>query len=337
MPRLYPGKAGRTSAELPWVVEDNSMAVAQQRARAWRRSARAALSAPRLARGASLIVTALRPQQWLKNLFVLAPLFFSAKLGDLHLLGRALLAAACFCGLSGAAYLINDICDRRRDAIHPLKRSRPVASGALSVEIAAGVAIVLAVGCLVFSAALGEAVLFLAGSYLVLILAYSFALKNIPIADIASIAAAFVLRAAAGAAAIAVPVSAWLFICTALVSLLLALGKRRWELLRLTTLAHEHRPVLRKYNQLFLDQLISITTTACLVSYLLYCVLSTTAAQHGGLLFTAPLVAYGLFRYLYFVYRKGKGGSPEDLFTDPVFLGNGVLYGISVVLVLYLT
>jgi 4-hydroxybenzoate polyprenyltransferase len=152
-----------------------------------------------------------------------------------------------------------------------------------------------------------------------------------------SISGGFVLRAAAGCAAIAVPISPWLFICTALVTLFLALGKRRHELSRLSDTASQHRPVLRKYNEPFLDQMISITTTACLVSYLLYCVLSETASKHEGLLLTAPFVAYGLFRYLYCIYRKGRGGSPEDvLLKDKVFLGVGVAYGLAVVLVMYL-
>jgi 4-hydroxybenzoate polyprenyltransferase len=289
-------------------------------------------------RGVGLIVTALRPRQWLKNLFVLAPLFFTAQVGDPHLLGLDLAVVVCFCGLSGSAYVINDLCDRRRDALHPVKRLRPVASGALAPVTAAAIAAGLMAGSLLLAAALGRSVFGIATAYLLLMLAYSFVLKNVVLVDIACIAAGFVLRAAAGAASIAVPISPWLFICTALVSLLLALGKRRWELSRLTDAAVRHRPVLRKYNQPLLDQLISTTATACLVSYLLYCVLSSTASQHPRLLFTAPFVTYGLFRYLYCVYRKGKGGSPEDLlFADPVFVGNGVAYAVSVLLAMYHT
>jgi 4-hydroxybenzoate polyprenyltransferase len=167
-------------------------------------------------------------------------------------------------------------------------------------------------------------------------MAYNAALKNVVIADVLSIAGGFVLRAVGGCEAIAVPISPWLFICTALVTLFLALGKRRHELSRLSEMAAKHRPVLRKYNEPFLDQMISITTTACLVSYLLYCVLSETASKHEGLLLTAPFVAYGLFRYLYCIYRKGRGGSPEDvLLKDKVFLGTGVAYAVAVVLVMY--
>jgi 4-hydroxybenzoate polyprenyltransferase len=285
-----------------------------------------------------LILTAMRPRQWVKNLFVLAPLLFTAQVSDAQLLVLAVTAVVCFCGLSGSAYVINDLCDRRRDALHPVKRFRPIASGALTSVAAAGVAAGLTAGSLVLAAVLGWTVLWIATAYLLLMLGYSFILKNVVFADIASIAAGFVLRAAAGAASIAVPVSPWLFICTALVSLLLAVGKRRCELNRLSDVAVLHRPVLRKYNQPLLDQLMSITTTACLVSYLLYCVLSPTAGQHTGLLFTAPFVAYGLFRYHYCIYRKEKGGSPEDLlFADPVFVGNGVAYTVSVLLAMYLT
>jgi 4-hydroxybenzoate polyprenyltransferase len=286
---------------------------------------------------AALLVAAVRPRQWLKNLFVLAPVLFTGKANDPALLLRVLAAAACFCGLSGVVYLINDLLDRKRDALHPIKRRRPLASGALSPMIACIAAGVLAGGCLAGATALGRHFLVIAGCYLALMLTYSIALKNVVIADVLCIAAGFVLRAAAGCVVIDVPISPWLYSCTALVTLFLALGKRRHELSRLTDKAVEHRPVLRKYNEPFLDQMISITTTACLVSYLLYCVLSETASHHQGLLLTAPFVAYGLFRYLYCIYRKGRGGSPEEvLLKDKVFLGTGVAYGVAVVLVMYL-
>jgi 4-hydroxybenzoate polyprenyltransferase len=294
---------------------------------------------PRRGRGGKLglIVRATRPRQWLKNLFVLAPVFFNGRATELPLLGRALAATACFCGLSGAVYLLNDLLDRKRDALHPVKRHRPLASGALSPGSAVLACAVLTAGSLAGAGLLGPTVLGVAFVYLVLQAAYSTALKNVVIADVLSIAGGFVLRAAAGCAAVACPISPWLFICTALVTLFLALGKRRHELARLTDHAAAHRPVLRKYNEPYLDQLISITTTACLVSYLLYCVLSETALKHQHLLLTAPFVAYGLFRYLYCIYRKGRGGSPEDvLLRDKVFLGTGLAYAAAVVVAMYL-
>lgn len=284
------------------------------------------------------LVKALRPRQWLKNVFVIAPLFFGEKAADLGLAALVCAAAVCFCGLSGAVYLVNDLVDRKRDALHPVKRHRPLASGALSPAIAVMAAAIIVAGCLVGAAVLGRDFLLLACTYVTLMMAYSTALKNVVIADVLCIAGGFVLRAAAGCAVIAVPISPWLFICTALVTLFLALGKRRHELSRLTDRAVSHRPVLRKYNEPYLDQLISITTTACLVSYLLYCVLSETATKHHHLLLTAPFVVYGLFRYLYCIYRKGRGGSPEEvLLKDKVFLGTGIAYAVAVIIAVYLS
>jgi 4-hydroxybenzoate polyprenyltransferase len=289
------------------------------------------------ARHAALVLTAMRPRQWPKNLFVLAPVLFTGKLGDPGLLLRSLAAAACFCGLSGAVYLVNDLCDRRRDALHPVKRHRPVASGRLGPAAAALAAALLGGACLAAAALLGGLFPLVAGSYLVLMLAYSTVLKNVVLADVLGIATGFVLRALAGGVVIGVPVSEWLLICTALVSLFMALGKRRYELRGLRGGAAGHRPVLENYNEPLLDQLIGVTATGSLVSYLLYCVLSQTAQAHDGLLLTAPFVAYGLFRYLYCVYRCDGGGSPEDvIFKDRVFLVTGAAYACAVLGVLYL-
>lgn len=288
------------------------------------------------ARVAALLVIATRPRQWLKNLFVLAPVLFTGRVGEPTLLLRALAAAACFCGLSGAVYLSNDLCDRRRDALHPRKRHRPIASGKLSPAVAVLAAGFLVAACLAAASLLGGTFLLVATAYVVLMLAYSTRLKDLALADVSCIAGGFVLRALGGGVAIAVPLSQWLLICTALVSLFMALGKRRYELQSLSDDAVAHRPALRKYNAPLLDQLISVTATGSLVSYLLYCVLSETARAHEGLLLTAPFVAYGLFRYLYCVYRKGRGGSPEDvIFKDKVFLGIGAAYGLVVVAVMY--
>jgi 4-hydroxybenzoate polyprenyltransferase len=282
------------------------------------------------------LLRAMRPRQWLKNLFVLAPLLFAAQLDNPTLLLRGLLAAVCFCGLSGATYLINDVWDRRRDTLHPVKRHRPVASGALTPRLALIAALYLIAGSLGLAAGLSGMFLLIACAYVLLMLAYCFTLRNVVIADVASIAGGFVLRVVGGGVAVAVPLSQWLLICTALLSLFLALGKRRHELISLNELADEHRPVLRKYNEPFLDQLISITATACLISYLLYCMYSATEAAHAGILLTAPFVTYGLFRYLYCIYRKGQGGSPEDiLLRDKVFLGNGLAYTVTVLLIMY--
>jgi 4-hydroxybenzoate polyprenyltransferase len=286
---------------------------------------------------AALSLIAMRPRQWIKNLFVLAPIVFTGKLGDPHLLLRVLAAVGCFCGLSGAVYLVNDLFDRKRDALHPVKCRRPIASGQLPPWAAVVAAAAVTLFCLISAAALNERFLAVCVGYVVLMAAYCSWLKNVALADVGCIAAGFVLRAVAGGAVIDVPISKWLFICTALVSLFLALGKRRHELGRLKEGATGHRPVLGQYNKPLLDQLISVATSSCLVSYLLYCVLSETAATHPHLLLTAPFMAFGLFRYLHCIYLKDGGGSPEDIvLKDKVFLGTGAAYAASVLFVMYL-
>jgi 4-hydroxybenzoate polyprenyltransferase len=173
-----------------------------------------------LHRFVALVVKAMRPRQWLKNVFVLAPILFTGKIGELPLLLRTLAATGCFCGLSGAIYLVNDLCDRHRDALHPTKKRRPIASGALSVLAAAVAAALVGVACMSVAAALGMSFFAVAAVYVILMLAYSLTLKNVVLADVLCIAAGFVLRAVAGGVVISVPISHWLFICTALVSLL---------------------------------------------------------------------------------------------------------------------
>jgi 4-hydroxybenzoate polyprenyltransferase len=293
---------------------------------------------PRIIRLSRLLLSSARPGQWVKNLIVLVPLLFSGNATAPALVLLALGALVCFCGLSVTAYLVNDLVDRRRDTRHPEKSKRPIASGALAPRGAGLAALAIGVISLLGAMAVGPAFFAVACCYLLLIVAYNLILKELVIADVGAIAAGFLLRTFAGGLAIGVWLSEWLVIGTVLLSLILALGKRRAELIRLGSEAARHRPVLAHYDLLFLDQLISITTTACLVTYLLYCVFSATATSHSGLLFTAPFVGYGLFRYLYQVYRHEQGGSPEKiLFQDKWFLANGCAYVVSVVVVLYLT
>ncbi len=190
----------------------------------------------------------------------------------------------------------------------------------------------IAGACLLLATTLNAPFFALAWAYVLLVGTYSTGLRNVVLGDVGAIAAGFLVRTAAGAAVLGRACSPWFFIWTALVSLLLALGKRRYELRRPGGEAEWHRPVLRKYNEPLLDQLISITTAACLVSYLLYCTTAPEVAGHPGLLLTAPMLVYGLFRYLYFVYRKGRGGQPEDLVRDKVFLAVGLVFAASVLL-----
>jgi len=261
----------------------------------------------------------MRPVQWLKNGFVLAPIVFSGRIGDPQAWSRCLLAVAAFCAASSATYLVNDILDREADRQHPDKCTRPIASGALSIGTAIAAALVLvavAGGAAIFLGGWFPAVL---GSYLVLTLSYSAFLKDAVFLDVLVVAAGFVLRVVGGAVAIGVPVSAWLLMCTYLLALYLALGKRRAELALLGEEAGSHRVVLGRYTLPLVDQAISVVLGATVAAYSLYTVAPQTVAKVGsdGLMVTVPIVLYGLFRYLYLLHRHELGGSPTlVLITD---------------------
>ena len=215
------------------------------------------------------LLASLRPRQWTKNLFVFAGVIFSHKLFTPDV-GRAAAAFAVFCALSGVVYLLNDVADRERDRAHPKKRLRPVASGALSVRAAIGAAAVLAVLSLGASATFGPAFFFTALGYLGLLTLYSAWLKHVVIVDVLTVSAGFVLRAVAGAVAIEVEISGWLLICTVLIALFLALGKRRHEYLALDADAARHRPILAEYSAALLDQMIAVVTASTVTAYALY-------------------------------------------------------------------
>ncbi len=226
---------------------------------------------------------------------------------------RAALACAAFCALASAAYLANDLVDRERDRHHPAKRERPIACGELSTRSALSAALVLAVAGLAACGALGLAVLACGAGYLALQGLYTHVLKDVPVLDVFAIAAGFVLRVLAGAAAISVPVSSWLHLCTLLLALFLALEKRRAELALLQGGAGEHRVALSGYTLPFLDQLVSIVCACTVLAYALYTLAPETVEKFHGdrLKYTVPFVLFGIFRYLFLVHRRGDGGQPE--------------------------
>jgi 4-hydroxybenzoate polyprenyltransferase len=285
-----------------------------------------------------LLVRSLRPQQWTKNLFVFAGLLFSGHLLDRAAWPPALAAFLIFCGLSGAVYLVNDVLDRAADAQHPIKRHRPIASGALSTGVALGAALVLAAVCVAGATAINGQLTMAAVGYVVLLTTYSAALKHYVIIDVLTLAAGFVLRAVAGAVAIGVPISHWLLVCTTLLALFIGLSKRRHELTLLNDGASGHRPILQEYSPYLLDQMISVVTAATLVAYSVYTISSETAGRLGSdrLGLTIPFVLYGIFRYLYLVHQRNEGGSPSDLLlTDRPLLVCVALWVAAVVLVIY--
>jgi len=297
-----------------------------------------ASAAPRQLNPVQAFWLSLRPHQWTKNLMVFAAPALSKHLFEWGPLEKSVLAFVIFCALSGTVYLLNDVADLERDRLHPRKRLRPIASGALSPRAAALLALVLGLASLGLSALLGLPFVLCAGLYLALNVLYSFRLKEIVILDVLSVSLGFVLRAVAGGVAIGVLVSDWLLVCTLLLAMFLALAKRRHELVSLTTSATGHRKILAEYSPYLLDQMISVVTASCLTAYAFYTMAPDTVQKYRTekLAWTIPFVLYGIFRYLYLVHQKEKGGSPTDiLVTDRPLLLNVFLWAMALLWIVY--
>ncbi len=279
----------------------------------------------------------MRPEQWLKNGFVLAPMVFSGLLDDPGAWARSLLAVAAFCAASSAVYLVNDVLDREADRRHPSKCNRPIAAGEISVGAVLTAAVVLAAAAMAAAFVLGGWFPAVLGSYILLVVLYSAVLKRVVFVDVLVLAAGFVLRVVGGAVAINVPVSRWLLLCAYLLALYLALGKRRSELALLGDGAGTHREVLGHYTLGLVDQAISVVLGATVLAYTLYTVAPDTVAKVGseGLMATVPVVLYGLFRYLYLLHRHDLGGSPTRvLVTDrPLLLTVVIWLGVAAVVI----
>ena len=287
---------------------------------------------------AALLLISARPEQWTKNLFVFAGLLFGHRLLDGQAVAFAAAAFAIFCALSSAVYLFNDVADREGDRVHPLKRTRPVATGELSPRAAVIAAGFLGAAALPAALQVRPGLAVVAGAYLVILLLYSTLLKHVVIVDVLTIAAGFVLRAVAGAVAVDVPISQWLLVCTTLLALFLVLSKRRHELTLLADGATEHRRILEEYSPYLLDQMVGVVTASTLVAYAIYATSAETAHRLGTdrLGLTIPFVLYGIFRYLYLVHQKRGGGSPSALLlADRPLLACVALWVVSVVLILY--
>lgn len=292
-----------------------------------------------------LVLKTMRPRQWIKNLMVYPAIVFSGHLSDLNELAAVTGGFFVFCLLSGAVYLINDIKDYDNDRAHPNKRFRPIASGALPIPEARRAAYLLAILGLALSLALnvltekvGLDFFGVCVAYLLLQTAYTQILKHVVILDVGCIAGGFVLRVLGGVAIINVPVSVWIIACTTLLALFLGFGKRRHELILLSEGAGEHRRILEEYSPYFLDQMISVVTACTVIAYSLYTMDPQTVAKLGTrhLPITIPFVVYGIFRYLYLVHQKEKGGSPSRvLISDKPLLINMGLWFATVVVLLY--
>jgi len=285
------------------------------------------------------LLQAARPRQWVKNLFVAAPLVFSRHLGDLPQALRAAAAVGLFCALSSAVYLWNDVVDLEKDRAHATKRRRAIASGRLSLGTAKLAAALLSAGALAAGALLDLDFALVAAGYLALNVAYSFALKRVVYLDVLSIAGGFLLRVVAGGLAVRVWTSPWLLVCTGLLASYLGLGKRAHELAAAGDNAANQRSVLASYHPGLLSAALYATGAATLAAYVAY-----TLAEHTReffhttrMIYTAPFAALGLLRFAWLAARKEQSDSPTDsMLRDPLFIANLILWAVAIMLVIYL-
>ncbi len=286
--------------------------------------------------GLKYLVLAMRPKQWTKNSMLFLGLIFSLNLRNPGLVALTVASFALFCLLSSAIYLVNDLVDLEKDRKHPLKRTRPLASGKLAPPLAILAAFALFVIAIPLSFAINYRFGLVAVAYVVLMLAYSYGLKHIVLVDVFAIAGGFVLRAVAGAEAIDVPISPWLYVCTVLGALFIGLSKRRHELILLNDNAPTHRKILDEYSPAMLDQMISIVTATTIMAYSLYTFSAENLPRNNAMMLTIPFVLYGAFRYLYLVHLKNAGGTPEEiLLQDKPLLLDIVLWLIVSAGILY--
>ena len=286
-----------------------------------------------------LLFQSMRPTQWTKNGFILLPLLFSQKVFHYASLLKALAAVAIFCIIASAVYIINDLSDLEADRRHPEKKHRPLVSGFVSPGLAKLVAGILIFFFLSGGYYLGKSFLLILICYLVVQMLYNFWLKEIIILDVFCVSTGFFLRVIAGAVVIHVAISPWLIMCTILLAMFIALGRRRHEMMLLGSAeAGRHRKVLSEYKPYLLDQMIGVITASTLLSYMLYCISPETIEKFktDHLIYTFPFVLYGIFRYLYLIHKKNQGGSPEMiLVTDFPLLLSIILWGLSCILILY--
>lgn len=289
------------------------------------------------------LLRTMRPRQWIKNLFVYLPFVFTLNekwkpfSREMYsLFATATAAFVLFCVISGVVYIINDLIDIDKDREHPRKRFRPLASGALTKAQAVGAIIVLLLLALPLAFALNIGFGIVAVLYFTMMLTYSFVLKNLVIIDVFTIAAGFVLRAFAGATAISVPASAWLFVCTLLGALFIGFSKRRHELILLEGDASKHRLILKEYTPVLLDEMIAVTTASFVMAYSLYTFSAPNLPKNHEMMLTIPFALYVVFRLLYLVHVKNEGGSPEEMVLrdKPLFIAI-LVWGLASAGILY--
>jgi len=284
------------------------------------------------------LIRTMRPKQWTKNVFVFAALVFDRKLTDPLLFTKTIVAFILLCLISSTVYLINDLVDIEKDRQHPRKRQRPLPSGQLKPGVAIAAAVVIPAVCLPLSLLLDFYFGLIVTGYLLVMIAYSFWLKNIVIMDVLTIASGFVLRVAAGVPMVQVErFSPWLYVCTTLLALFIGFGKRRHELFLLQTNANNHRAVLNDYNRAFLDEMMGVVTASTVMAYSLYTFSAEGLPPNHAMMLTIPFVLYGIFRYLYLIHVREEGGTPEEIILrDKPLLADVLLWGLAVIVILYL-
>ncbi|NPV07417.1 MAG: decaprenyl-phosphate phosphoribosyltransferase [Anaerolineae bacterium] len=283
------------------------------------------------------LMKTMRPKQWAKQAFVLAALVFDGKLFQPYFVVRTLLAVLVFSLISGAVYALNDLADVEKDRTHPSKRHRPLASGRLSPAVAGVAVLVLVAVSLATAYLLSPGFLLVTALYFGLNVAYSYVLKDLLILDLLAIAAGFVLRVVAGVVVVDVArFSPWLYVCTTLLALFIAINKRRHEYVLLAENAENHRSTLAGYTLPLLDQFSMVVISATLMAYSLYTFSAPNLPDNHSMMLTIPFVIYGLFRYMYLVQVKGMGGAPEEIvLRDKPLILDVLLWSLAVGLVLY--
>jgi len=285
------------------------------------------------------IIESMRPKEWIKNLFVVAPIIFSKKLGDLYMVAETFAAFVLFCLIAGCVYLINDIADIEKDRRHPKKKNRPLPSGKVSKTQAIVAATIIFCISITLSFRLHPLFGVVVGTYFVMNLLYSFWLKKVVILDVFIIALGFILRVQAGGVIVEVPSSPWIIMSTLFLALFLGFSKRREEILAKVNsrLSGNFRKNLKYYSPELLDNFLLIATTGAVMSYTIYTASDYAYEKFGthNLIYTAIFVIYGVFRYYYLIHKKDLGSSPtEVLYSDYPMIINLVLWIVACILII---
>ncbi|MFT8314698.1 MAG: decaprenyl-phosphate phosphoribosyltransferase [Clostridium sp.] len=275
----------------------------------------------------------MRPKQWIKNFFVFAAMIFSGKFINTHIFIINIFVFAMFCLVSSCVYILNDLVDVNKDKQHPEKKNRPIASGKVTKLQALIVEIILLILVFTICYKIDSKLLIVFSLYFIINILYSFKLKNIVIIDVMIITFGFVLRVESGSVATNVQLSPWMILCTILISLFMALNKRKSEIITLKDKSGDHRKILDEYSVDLIENMLTIVTPSILIAYCLY---TFSSIQSRTMMLTIPFVLYGIFRYQYLMMKRNIGGKPEDVFQKDIpFLLNVILWGITVISIIY--